>query len=83
MSSMLLEVLEETVSKRTNLGLSLQILYNRRDWSIENAALAYSDADSEASLTMTVGLRSRIVLSLDLLRRVAPSAPVTFLHWFQ
>ncbi|UCH05485.1 MAG: hypothetical protein JSW05_04795, partial [Candidatus Thorarchaeota archaeon] len=63
MSSRLLEVLEDTVSKRTNLELSFQILYNRRDWSIENAALAYGDADSEASLTMTVGLRSRILSS--------------------
>jgi len=61
MSSRLLEVLEDTVSKRTNLGLSLQVLYNRKDWTIENAALAYSDVDSEASLTMTVGLRSRIL----------------------
>ncbi len=63
MSSRLLQVLEETVSKRTNLGLSLQVLYNRKDWTIENAALTYSDGGSEASLIMTVGLRSRILSS--------------------
>lgn len=61
MSKRLLDVLEDTVSERTDLRLSLQVLYNRKDWTVEKASLAHSHGDSDASLAITVGLRSSIL----------------------